>query len=247
MTEEIRIKQKNNKIGSIPKNDKENKNDNINHDNSFPDKNSNIIKINDSKNINKELVDNESNSFKINNKCTQYLDSLDKKLSKPLQTYRPKFPIECVFYVFARLFNVDTVIIYFVITLIYSIYKYKHGYLVLYPIIHVLSGLLISLSLKKIIGRKRPKLKVYRYFRIREKYNDGSMPSGDSIQAGVFSAMIIMYFKSKYRYFAVLFMPTVMSGRVFFCCHYWLDTVVGAILGFSISVLDYFLISSIKK
>ena len=245
MSEEIKVKQKNNKKGS-PKNHEKEKSSNSKH-NSFSDKNSNIIKITNSNDINNGLANIEYDSNKTNNNCIEYLDSLDKKLSNPLQTYTPKFPIECIFYCFARLFNVDTVIIYFVIILLYSIFKYKHGYLVLYPIVHVISGLLVSLILKKSIGRKRPELKVYRFFKIREKFNDGSMPSGDSMQAGVFSAMIIMYFKSKFRYLAVLFMPIVMSGRVFFCCHYWFDTAVGALLGFTISVIDYYVILKIKK
>lgn len=176
----------------------------------------------------------------------QYLDSLDKKISFPLQTYTPRFPIECIFYCFARLFNPDLVIIYFASVLIFSIIRDKNGYLVLYPIAHVLTGLIITVILKKIIGRPRPTLKTYRYFRkVREKEFTYSMPSGDSLQAAIFSTMIILYINSFFSYFSILLIPAAMIGRVFYNCHYWFDTIIGAILGVITSICTYFTILKI--
>ena len=58
--------------------------------------------------------------------------------------------------------------------------------------------------------------------------------------------MIILYFDSKLKYFVLLLIPASMSGRVFFNCHYWFDCIIGAILGFFISIFAYLVINKIK-
>ena len=175
--------------------------------------------------------------------CINYLDNLDKELSSPLHNYSPSFKIECIFYCFARLFNIDTVIIYLVTTLIYSFYKYKNGYIALIPICHVICGALFTLVSKNVIKRPRPILITKRYFSLREKSH--SMPSGDSLQAGIFATMIILYFNNSFRYFSILLIPAAMSGRMFYNLHYFFDCLIGAIIGITISILTYVSINKI--
>ena len=50
--------------------------------------------------------------------CINYLDNLDKQISKPLHKYTPNFIVECIFYVFARLFNINSVIFYLLCVLV---------------------------------------------------------------------------------------------------------------------------------
>ena len=70
---------------------------------------------------------NQDNNYgeKLNN-MINYLDNLDKKISKPLHSFSPSFEIECIFYCFARLFNIDTIIIYLLSTIIYFYILYKN-------------------------------------------------------------------------------------------------------------------------
>ena len=176
-----------------------------------------------------------------------YLDKIDKKISKPLQTYTPNFVVELFFFIFAKLFNTNTVIVYLISLLVYSIIKYKNAYIFLVVFFHVFIGAFVTLLLKTIIGRSRPTLSVKRYFNnVRDKETSKSMPSGDSLQAANFATMIILYFDSKLKYFVLLLIPASMSGRVFFNCHYWFDCIIGAILGFFISIFAYLVINKIK-
>ena len=69
------------------------------------------------------------------------------------------------------------------------------------------------------------------------------MPSGDSLQAGNFVMMIILYLNCDIKYFSLLLIPASMTGRVFYNCHYWFDCIIGAILGIIISTTCYYIIN----
>ena len=63
------------------------------------------------------------------------------------------------------------------------------------------------------------------------------MPSGDSLQAGLWSMILLLYFNF---YYGMLFVPLVMFARCYYQCHYLSDTVIGALLGMKISYLIYY-------
>ena len=194
-----------------------------------------------------DIIETKSTFLKIKI-FFNYLDKLDRKISKPLQTYTPNFfIIELIFLIFAKLFNTNTVIFYLLCLLIFSIMKFKNVYIFLIVFIHVINGVLVTLLLKTIIGRNRPTSTVKRYFNnVRDKETTKSMPSGDSLQAANFAMMIILYFDCKLKYFVLLLIPASMSGRVYFNCHYWFDCLIGAILGFFISLFSYYVINNTK-
>jgi len=173
--------------------------------------------------------------------CIRYLDSIDKRISRPLHTFSPSYKIECIFYCFARLFNIDTVILYLICSLIYSFWKMKNGYLGLIPICHVISGTIFTVVSKLIIRRPRPTLNTKRFFKLKE--NTHSMPSGDSLQAGIFATMIILYSDNIFRFLAILLIPAAMLGRIFYNLHYWFDCIIGATLGICISIASYYVIN----
>jgi len=185
-----------------------------------------------------------------NNKCLRlkmlfnYLDKLDKRISKPLQTYTPNFKIECLFFIFAKLFNTETIMIYLASILVYSL-VFRNFIIFAISFTHVFVGFSSTMILKKIFGRNRPTLTVKRYFiSVRKKEKHKSMPSGDSVQAGIFTTMIVLYFNFHYKYTILLLIPAVMSGRVYYNCHYWFDCIIGAILGITITIVTY---KTIKK
>lgn len=224
---------------------------------SINDKNKQNLHENQNKNDLKELsiqIEENFNQYQQKRKrffnlsnipknCLKYLDNLDKRISKPLHTFSPSFRFECIFYCFARLFNIDTVIIYLVIELIYSFSKYKNGYISLVPISHVICGALFTLISKNMIKRPRPILVTKRYFNLKEK--SYSMPSGDSLQAGIFATMIILYSNNNFRYFSIFLIPAAMLGRIFYNLHYWFDCLIGATMGITISIFAYISINKI--
>ena len=177
-------------------------------------------------------------------KCLSNVDNFDKKISQPLQSYTPNLVIELIFLIFAKSFNTITIILYLIVILLYSIFISKNINIFLVPFIHVIIGVLITLILKKLFGRERPNLSVKKYFeKVRTRETMESMPSGDCLQSANFSFMIIFYFENKIKFFSLCFIPMTMVGRVFYCCHYWLDCFVGAVLGIGVSYLSHFIIN----
>ena len=205
-----------------------------------PQNNSNIKEVSIPIEENFEQYKNNKDKSSIIKKCIKYLDNLDKEISKPLHNYSPSLKIEYIFYFFARLFNIDTVIIYLVCLLVYFFLKLKNGYLILIPIAHVICGGLFTIILKIIIRRPRPILKIKRHFKLKETTH--SMPSGDSLQAGIFATMIILYNSNIFKFLGILLIPAAMLGRVFYNLHYWFDCIIGAIIGICISIGTYTII-----
>ena len=194
--------------------------------------------------------ENENDQFRYNKgnvikNCIKYLDKLDKQISRPLHNYCPNIKKEFIFYIFARLFNIDTVILYLIGVLLYSFLKYKNGYFAIIPICHVIVGALFTIILKVIIRRPRPILRVKKKFKLKE--NTHSMPSGDTLQSAVFATMIILYNNNNFKFLSVLLIPATMLGRIFYNLHYWFDCIIGAIIGIFISIGTYNVINIFKN
>ena len=66
------------------------------------------------------------------------------------------------------------------------------------------------------------------------------MPSGDSLQAANFAILLYGYFGTAIRFY---FIPLVMFSRIFYFCHYILDTVAGCLCGISISYITYIILN----
>ena len=61
-----------------------------------------------------------------------------------------------------------------------------------------------------------------------------SMPSGDSAAAAVFCTLIACEMNLPLIYFVL---PLVMAGRVYYHCHWWGDTIAGAVIGVAWAIL----------
>ena len=204
------------------------------------------IPVEEGKEINEKIIES-TNSYLSLNTFFNYLDYIDKKISKPLQTYTPNFAIECLFFIFAKIFNTEEIIAYLFICFLYSCIVQKNIYLFYIYFFHVIAGAIITLSLKKMIGRNRPTLTVKRFFHnVRNKETNKSMPSGDSLQACNFAIMMILYCNSTVKYFTLLLIPCVACGRVYFNCHYFFDCLIGVLLGIISSFGSYLVINNIN-
>ena len=122
--------------------------------------------------------------------------------------------------------------------LLHSSIVYKDYYFIIKPLIHVLVCLIFTVLLKYITSRPRPELdpSIKRIYNCRNRESNGSMPSGDALQSANFAIILIYYYNS---YIGLLFIPCVVYSRVFYSCHYLVDTIVGVIMGFVISIIMY--------
>ena len=162
------------------------------------------------------------------------IDQYDKNLSNYIQTLEVNSIIEFIIYIFARLFNPDLMISYLIILFIYHLYYYNNYTFIIKPLIHVIVTLIITLLSKAIIKRPRPNEKenVKRIFNCRKKENNFSMPSGDSMQSANFAILTLFYLGN---FFGFILIPFVMFARIFYFCHYIMDTVIGTLVGLTIS------------
>ena len=188
--------------------------------------------------LNEELDLNSKNIF------TQ-LDYYDKYFSNYIHGMEVNIWLERLIYIFARIFNPDLTIIFYILLFLYKYFTKGLLFFILKPLIHVLAILIITVVLKYIIKRPRPEVNVLvkRRYNVRKKETNYSMPSGDSMQAGNFSIITLFYFNS---YYGFLLMPFVMFARIFYFCHYLFDTIIGVLIGMGVSYFLAFLLKFIK-
>lgn len=107
--------------------------------------------------------------------------------------------------------------------------------------------LAVSNGCKVAIGRLRPGAHImgHRIVDLRVRERNHAMPSGDTAQAAMWCTLFYCYYyttsvdPSTLPFFAphtpwfFLLVPLTAAGRVYYCCHWWGDTVGGATLGAS--------------
>lgn len=182
----------------------------------------------------KTEIKNEKVSF-IKNTLSK-IDSFDKKISNPIYTLELNKILENIIYVFGRLFNPEIMIFFYISVFLYQMIKNKNYFFVIKPLIHLAVALILTTILKYSFKRPRPEinLNVKRLHNLRKKEKNFSMPSGDSMQAANFAIVALFYFNISF--FGFLIIPFVMFARIFYFCHYFLDTLVGALLGGGVSL-----------
>jgi membrane-associated phospholipid phosphatase len=183
------------------------------------------MEINNNTNLKKKIFKSQ-NSSSFFSKITNF----DKKYSEIIHKTEVNIITEFFLFISARLYNPECVLIYFIIMFYYSNFIF-----ILKPLTHVIICLLITILMKHYTKRIRPKLyeNIKRRFNVRDREKNCSMPSGDSMQAANFSIIFYCYFGKIFGFFLII---PVMISRIFFCCHYIMDTIVGVIIGFSVSL-----------
>lgn len=158
--------------------------------------------------------------------------SLDKKVTKLIhRSIRTGGSLEYFIAVFASCFNNE--VASFVWLLAFCSRPWS-GKLFIFCLAMPVATLLISLLFKNTLRRTRPKpygpRKEALLFDFRGKETNPSLPSGDSAQAAAF--WIFMYLEGCSGLgLSVIFTLLTMYARVYYMCHYVLDTIVGAALG----------------
>lgn len=170
------------------------------------------------------------------------IDSLDRKYSDTIHSMTFPHIIENIIYLFGRLFNPDFIVSYLIIILIYKIQNESDYFFVIKPFTHTLISLIFTLIIKKLTARPRPGVKpdIIRKYNLRQHEKNFSMPSGDSLQSGNFAIILYIYFNSILGFFII---PFVMFARIYFFCHYLLDTIIGSMMGVIISYNIYLILN----
>jgi len=100
---------------------------------------------------------------------------------------------------------------------------------------------LITNTGKAVFGRERPSLSLIsarRQFQIRDQFNNPAFPSGDSAQAAVFAISVALI---RPELWGVLFIiPWTMAARIYYACHWFGDTVAGALIGAGVTTAIFF-------
>ena len=162
------------------------------------------------------------------------IDQYDKNFSQYIYNLEFNKYIEFIIFIFARLFNPDFMICYFILMFSYfAIFEHNYTFIIK-PLCHVLLALIITVITKYIFGRKRPDINpnVIRRHNCRSRENNCSMPSGDSMQCASFAVLFVCYFGN---FFGFILIPFVMFSRVFYFCHFIMDTIIGTLMGLIIS------------
>ena len=111
--------------------------------------------------------------------------------------------------------------------------------------LQVLATLAIVLLTKRLFARPRPLVptEAKRMVDLRSKETNCSWPSGDAAQASLF----VFFIAFNFPYFALdiggltmlKFIAMVAIGRVFHHCHYFGDTIGGALIGYFVAVIFF--------
>ena len=120
----------------------------------------------------------------------------------------------------------------------------------LFSISFLLTFLLTDIVLKNIFLRPRPFdfaqgkpfLTIYNHFQLFSTFScpkDFSFPSAHAATAFA-AATILTFFDKKHRWFYYTVAILISYSRIYLGCHYFLDVIAGAIIGYIISRLLLF-------
>lgn len=187
----------------------------------------------------------EKDKTLLNNLLSK-IDSYDKHLSNYIHILELNYILENIIYIFGRLFNSDIIIIFYISLFLYQSFMNKNYYYIIKPFIHLFIVFILTGVLKCSFKRPRPEINksVKRVHNLRKKEKNFSMPSGDSMQAANFAVVGLFYFNISYFGFFVI--PFVMFSRIFYFCHYFFDTLIGALIGGCVSFLLVFPLRYLK-
>ncbi len=134
------------------------------------------------------------------------MDENDKKISDPIHKLEINCFFEYIIYIFARMYNVDSISLYFLITLLYKSYFDNDYYFTIRPLIRDIIIFIITLSTKFFFGRKRTELK--KDYLIVETEN--------------FAILILFFLEILLNFFYAF----CYVWKVYYFCRYVFETVI---------------------
>lgn len=119
-----------------------------------------------------------------------------------------------------------------------GISKKDKKFIVFFSLSFILTTLIVEFPLKNIFERARPIVS-----QIYQCPIDYSFPSGHAATAFA-AATILTYFDKKRRWFYYTIAILISFSRIYLGCHYFLDVIIGAMIGYLISRLLFKLVTN---
>jgi undecaprenyl-diphosphatase len=135
-----------------------------------------------------------------------------------------------------------TTLIWIVLAILLIVFEeIKHKKFIIYFALSLITtSLLVNVVIKNIIRRPRPTMEISNFkFQISNCPADFSFPSGHAATAFA-AAAILAYFDKKRRWFYYTVAILISYSRIYLGCHYFLDVISGALIGYIISRLLLF-------
>jgi len=161
----------------------------------------------------------------------RYIQWKDKQWSQRLWAKDFGKPINYFIYFLSCIFMEETAVV--MIFLSFFIFGRSLQLFIVYLITFV-ACIVVTLGVKKLTRRARPTPKDFpkttKSMFFRNKQSNNSMPSGDTLQAANLAWFIYLFVGTPWQYIFILIAVMVAYSRVYLCCHFISDTLVGAIL-----------------
>jgi len=122
--------------------------------------------------------------------------------------------------------------------------KRDKKFIILFLVSFLLTFFFTDVVLKNIFYRPRPISKIPNFkFQISNCPKDFSFPSGHAA-TGFAAACVLSFFDKKRRWFYYTVAILISYSRIYLGCHYFLDVISGALIGYLISRLLLFFLDT---
>jgi len=171
---------------------------------------------------------------------------LDFKITNLLTNLLPNNQFLKLFFSFFSLKG-SSIFIWLIIIAILVIFEEKRGkkFIIYFLITFLTTSFLVNIVFKNIFQRPRPtelssvkaKLSLVKVkLSLTTCPKNYSFPSGHAATAFA-AAITLAYFDKKRKYFYYLVAILIAYSRIYLYCHYFLDVLIGALVGYAISRL----------
>lgn len=168
------------------------------------------------------------------------LNKIDHELSKKIFRLDFKNPINYLIYATSVVYMEEAVIFSL---LIFHYFIFENLKLSAYYLMIAVLNVILTIFMKRFFNRNRPSNKELskssKTHFFRKKQCNGSLPSGDTLQAFAFCAFTWYYCSQEIFIFTFVLALLIAFGRVYLCCHFIGDVAIGAFVG---CFMSYFVI-----
>ncbi len=164
------------------------------------------------------------------------LFNFDLAITNFINTVIPHNRLFDLFFSFFSLKSYSIIIWFLIVLFLIFFEEIRDRRFVIYFLICFLSaGFLVNNVLKNVIGRPRPSQR-YQIYKNANCPKDYSFPSGHAATSFAAAATLSAFHKKrKYFFYTIAFL--ISLSRIYLHCHFFLDVLAGALIGYLVSKL----------